>query len=150
MIVVLDNIRSALNVGSILRTCDAFSVSDVYLGGITPGIENRKVLKTSLGAEKNIDFKTFSDTKEAVLLLKKTGFRVYALEIYENAKDLDDFKHGTGNDHAALVIGNEVSGISSDILALCDEIFQIPMKGIKESLNVAVAFGIAMYVMGND
>jgi 23S rRNA (guanosine2251-2'-O)-methyltransferase len=150
MIVVLDNIRSALNVGSVFRTCDAFSISDVYLCGITPGIENRKVTKTSLGAEKNLDIKIFATTKEAVLSLKKTGYLLYGLEIAKNAKDIGEMRNMTGNDRVALVVGNEVSGISDDILGLCDLVFQIPMRGIKESLNVAVAFGIAIYALKNN
>jgi len=142
MVVVLDNIRSALNVGSILRTCDAFDIKEVYFCGITPEIDNSKVKKTSLGAEKTIKPTYFKSTKEAIKRLKALSCYIVGLEINENAEDIEKFR---SNQKIALVVGNEVSGISEDVQRSCDFLVKIPMKGTKESLNVAVAFGIAAY-----
>jgi tRNA G18 (ribose-2'-O)-methylase SpoU len=142
MIVLLDNLRSAQNVGSIIRTCDAFGVKDVYFCGITPSPENKKVLKTSLGAEKSIRQYIGKSTTETIKRLKNKYYFI-ALEVTPKSKDIKILEKN--NKEIALVIGNEVSGIPEGVLALCNEVIQIPMKGSKESLNVAVAFGIATY-----
>jgi 23S rRNA (guanosine2251-2'-O)-methyltransferase len=145
MIVVLDNIRSALNVGSIIRTCDAFGIREVYLCGITPGADNFKVLKTSLGAEKSIVYTNPRNTFDAIQNLKKRGYQIISLEINKSSTDISSYIPKRKN--VVLVLGNEVSGISEDVLDLSDEIIMIPMKGKKESLNVSVAFGIAAYCL---
>jgi 23S rRNA (guanosine2251-2'-O)-methyltransferase len=144
MIIILDNLRSALNVGSVIRTCDALGIRDVYFCGITPSPENSKVLKTSLGAEKNVVAHVGHSTFETAQKLKRKGIQIIALELTEGAVDVDNFEPSP---NCALVIGNEVSGVSHDILALADQVAMIPMKGTKESLNVAVAFGIAAYTL---
>lgn len=147
MIVVLDNIRSALNVGSIIRTCDAFGINKVYFCGITPEPGNPRVLKTSLGAEKNIDINISSSTYDTVKELKSKGNKIIGLEITKNSTEISNVK--TGKD-ITLVVGNEVSGISEDVLGLCDILAEIPMRGVKESLNVSVAFGIAAYQLNGS
>jgi tRNA G18 (ribose-2'-O)-methylase SpoU len=141
MIAILNNIRSAHNVGSIIRTCDALGIKRVWVCGITPGLENNKVLKTSLGAEKNVEIKSATDIRELILEIKNK-YKIYGLELSDGAVPIGQVKL---DDKCALVVGNEVSGIDEEILSLCDQIFYIPMKGIKESLNVSVAFGIAAY-----
>lgn len=144
MILVLDNLRSSYNVGSILRTCDALGVEEVYFCGITPGPTDKKVQKTALGAEKNIKPTETSSTYDTVTKLRTDGYQIIGLELSDKAVDLDKI-HPSAK--CALIVGNEVSGISEEIMELCDSIAQIPMKGIKESLNVSVAFGIAAYAL---
>lgn len=142
MEVVLDNLRSAYNVGSIIRTCDAFGIKKVYFCGITPETDNKKVKKTSLGAEKNIDKSYHADTEAIIRKLKKEGRLILGLEVSPKSIPLPNFKE---KGDYVLVVGNEVSGISSEIQNICDYILEIPMQGVKESLNVATAFGIAAY-----
>lgn len=146
MIVILDNIRSAQNVGSIIRTCDALGIHNLYFVGITPDSKDQKVLKTSLGAEKNIKTKYVSDLYTVLNNLKGDGYKIIGLEIHPKAIDISTYKTP---EKVALVVGNEVSGLSDEIISLCDDLIFIPMKGIKESLNVAVAFGIAAYTFIN-
>ena len=140
--IALDNIRSAENVGSILRTADAFGIDRLFFCGITPTSENKKVLKTSLGAEKSVKTKDAKDISFLLKKLKKKGFEIISLEQTEKSIDIDGFKVG---DNICLVIGNEVSGVSSEVLDLSDKHIHIPMLGEKESLNVSVAFGIAAH-----
>lgn len=147
MIVILDNIRSALNVGSILRSCDAFGVKEVYFCGITPDANSPKVVKTALGAEKTIRPNYFRSTKEAIKKANALHCCIVGLEINKKAVDIKRFKK---DKKLALVVGNEVSGIAGDAQNACDLLVKIPMKGSKESLNVAVAFGIAAYIISLD
>lgn len=142
MIVILENLRSAYNVGSVIRTCDAFGIKQVYCVGITPDLNNKKVLKTSLGAEKNISFKYFPDITQAISESKKNKFKVVAVELDKKAISLKDIQ---AEKKVALILGNEISGISEEARELSDFIVKIPMKGVKESLNVAVAFSIVAY-----
>lgn len=142
MIVILDNIRSALNVGSIIRTCDAFGIREIYFCGITPEINNPKVKKTSLGAEKVIISKYFASTLEAIQAVKLKNIPAIALETGPQAIPLHEYEPRV---EFALVIGNEVSGVSDDVIRECDAVVQIPMRGVKESLNVSVAFGISAF-----
>lgn len=144
MIVILDNLRSALNVGSIIRTCDAFGIKEVYFSGITPGPDNPKVKKTSLGAEKNIKARVVPSTRKLIVLLKKNGMNIYSLEISKEALDIRGFMPV---EPFVLIVGNEVSGVSEDLLALSNKVLKIGMQGTKESLNVSVAFGIAAYTL---
>ena len=142
--VVLDNIRSALNVGSIFRTSDAFLVEKIYLCGITPTPDNKKVLKTALGAEKSVKWEYKKDILELIETLRKRdkNIRIISLEQTRESRDLKDVK--IKND-ICLIIGNEVSGVSREVLKLSDNHINIPMKGKKESLNVSNAFSIAIY-----
>ena len=145
--VVLDNIRSAWNVGSIFRSADGFGFVHAYLCGITPTPEVEAVRKTSLGAE---DSAPWSYHKDAVKLgrgLKKEGFRILALEEHERAREMTKNESARMNEKAVLILGSEVTGVDPELLDLCDEILYIPMRGEKKSFNVAMAFSIAAYAL---
>lgn len=139
---VLDNIRSALNVGAIFRTADAARVDKIYLCGYTPTPDNDKVKKTALGAEKTVAWKKFAQTWQLIEKLKKDGTMIVALE--QDKKSID-YRKLKPKFPMALIVGNEVKGLSKNILKRSDKIIAIPMYGRKESLNVAVATGIAAY-----
>ena len=145
---LLDNIRSAWNVGSILRSADGFGFTHVYLCGITPTGDNDAVIKTSLGAEDSVPWSYHKDAVKLVKGLKAQGWKVYALE--EEARSVDLRPAGgmiDENKREVLIVGNEVSGVDPDLLDLSDEIYSIPMHGEKRSFNVAIAFGIAAYAL---
>jgi len=145
---ILDNVRSLYNIGSMFRTADAFGIEKIYLCGISafpPGRQMEKIAKTSLGAEKTVAWEYCRQTSRLIKKLKNNGFRVIALEnnvgvIHESP--LQKFKPRFP---LALVVGNEVGGVSKNIIKHVDQIVSIPMKGKKESLNVAVAAAIAMF-----
>ena len=145
--VLIDNIRSAWNVGSIFRSADGFGFAHAYLCGITPTPENDSVRKTSLGAEDSVPWSYHKDALKLVKGLKKEGWDIVALEEDERAKELD--KASPSNRRSVLIIGNEVTGVDPKLLELCDEIFYIPMRGEKKSFNVATAFGIAAYELSS-
>lgn len=140
--VVCDNIRSLENIGSIFRTADAAGVSKIFLCGICGTPPNHKITKTALGAEKTVPFEYHRQAGRLIKALKKAKVRVVALEQSPRAVDYRSFK---AKFPVALVVGNEVKGVSRNILALADDVVSLPMAGKKESLNVAVAFGIASY-----
>lgn len=147
--VLLDNIRSAWNVGSILRSADGFGFTHAYLCGITSTPENKDVQKTALGAD---EFVTWSHHLNAVKLvkgLKVAGWKVWALEEDERAQKIDpalvSMRFSTEN--TVLMVGSEVTGIDPGLIELADNIFYIPMRGQKRSFNVAVAFGVAGYAL---
>ncbi|MEK9174531.1 MAG: RNA methyltransferase [Patescibacteria group bacterium] len=139
---ILHNIRSAYNVGAIFRTADAAGVSRIYLGGYTPTPANTKVMKTSLGAEKTVAWEKCFNTRRLIEELKSKQIQVIALEQSKNSRDYHGFKPKFP---LAVIVGNEVKGISPNILKRMDSIWHIPMRGKKESLNVAVATGIFIY-----
>jgi 23S rRNA (guanosine2251-2'-O)-methyltransferase len=146
--VLLDNIRSAWNVGSILRSADGFGFTHAYLCGITPTPEVDAVRKTALGAE---EFVTWSQHKDAVKLvkgLKREGWKVGALEEDQRSIPISQFPNSRFNDSFVLILGSEVTGVDPELLDLADHIFYIPMRGQKRSFNVANAFSIAAYAMG--
>jgi 23S rRNA (guanosine2251-2'-O)-methyltransferase len=141
--VLLDNIRSAWNVGSILRSADGFGFTHAYLCGISPTPEHEAVKKTSLGAE---DFVAWSYHKDALKLvkgLKLEGWKVVALEKDERAIPISQFTDSKFQNPTVLIAGSEVTGVDPELLDLADEIYYIPMHGQKRSFNVAVAFGVA-------
>jgi len=148
--VILDNIRSLENIGSIFRTADALSVSKIYLCGISAKQPNwakagrlpKKVSKTGLGAEKIVPFEYCRQTGQLINKLKESKINIIALEQNKKAISYRKFK---SKFPLALIIGNEVKGISPKILEKCDKIIFLPMSGQKESLNVSVAFGVAGY-----
>jgi tRNA G18 (ribose-2'-O)-methylase SpoU len=148
VVVILDNIRSVFNVGSMFRTSDAVGVSKLYLCGTTPAPLDRfnrprpDLAKVALGAEKNVPWEYVSDTKKIVKKLKKGGYFVVAIEQDKNSVD---YKKISKKFPLAVVMGNEVDGVDKKILKEVDEIAEIPMRGDKESLNVGVAYGIAIY-----
>ena len=148
---ILHNIRSVHNVGSIFRTADAAGVSKIILSGYTPlPIDRFKrprtdFAKVSLGAELTIYWEHTETFAEAIDTVKKNGYTVVAIEQDESSTPLFEYK--TASQKIALVLGNEVDGVLKDELALCDAIVEIPMRGQKESLNVSVSAGIAMFVL---
>jgi 23S rRNA (guanosine2251-2'-O)-methyltransferase len=143
--VLLDNIRSAWNVGSVFRSADGFGFTHAYLCGITPTPEREAVTKTSLGAEDSVTWSYHKDAVKLVTGLKKEGWQVWALEEHERAVSLSTFPDDQSSIPVILIIGNEVTGVDPELLDLSDSIFHIPMYGEKTSFNVAVAFGIAAY-----
>jgi tRNA G18 (ribose-2'-O)-methylase SpoU len=145
--VLMDNIRSAWNAGSILRSADGFGFTHVYLCGITPTADNEAVTKTSLGAENFVPWSYHKDAVKLVNGLKKEGWRVFALEEDMRSVSISQFPNSQFSDHVVLIIGNEVTGVDPELLDLCHEIFYIPMRGEKKSFNVAIAFGIAAYAL---
>jgi len=143
--VILDNIRSAWNVGSILRSAEGFGFEHAYCCGITPTPDNEAVLKTSLGAEGAVRWSYHKDAVKLAKNLKKDGLKVYAMEDDKRAVALNGSVNK--NEHSVLIMGSEVTGVDPELLDLSDRIFYIPMFGEKKSFNVAVAFGIAAYIM---
>lgn len=149
-IIILYNIRSAYNVGAIFRTADAAGVEKIYLSGFTPmpidrfGRERNDIKKSSLGAEKTVAWEQKTRILPLIKKLKDDGFLIVGVEQAENARD---YKAVKLNKPTALIFGNEVSGLSQKILGACDIIAEIPLRGKKESLNVAVATGIALFRM---
>jgi len=152
IVLILPDIRSAHNVGSIFRTADAAGVSRVYLCGHSPLPIDRfervqkEIAKTALGAEKTIAWEYVADPKDVIRKISKDGFQIISLEQSDRSKHYRSIEIKS---KCALVVGNEVEGISKDVLDMSDEIIEIPMSGKKESLNVAVSFGIALFGMLN-
>jgi 23S rRNA (guanosine2251-2'-O)-methyltransferase len=149
--VLLDNIRSAWNVGSILRSADGFGFAHAYLCGITPTPDNETVQKTALGAQESVTWSYHKDALKIVNDLKKEGWKIFALEENERAMAITDASAAALNSartsvqRDVLIVGNEVTGVDPELLDLCDTIYYIPMQGQKRSFNVAIAFGIAAY-----
>ena len=141
---VLDQVRSGLNVGSIFRTADAFLLEKILLCGITAQPPHREILKTALGSTESVAWDYFPETVEAVQLLRDQGYKVLAVEQTTEKMWLQDFYHEKNTPYA-LVLGNEVEGVSEAVLALCDGVLEIPQFGTKHSLNVAVAAGIVVW-----
>ncbi len=140
---ILHNIRSSYNVGAIFRTADAVGIEKIYLTGYTPNpAKDKKIEKTALGAEKYVSWETYKNISYLIRKLKKARFKIIALEQSEKSIPYYKFKPKF---NIALILGNEVRGLNKKILEKCDYILEIPMFGKKESLNVAVAFGIVAY-----
>ena len=151
MAVLLDNIRSAWNVGSILRSADGFGFKHAYLCGITPTPDQEAVQKTALGAEEYVTWSHHKDAVKLVKGLKKEGWRIWGMEEDGNALEIRNAgAERQKNINTLLIAGSEVTGIDPELLNLCDEIFFIPMQGQKRSFNVAVAFGVAAYAIMNE
>lgn len=144
IIIVLDNVRSLHNVGSVFRTADAFLVEAVYLCGITGCPPNKEIQKTALGATESVIWKYFKDTLEAVEELKKEKYAVFAVEQAENAVMLNEFS-AKGEEKIAIVFGNEVKGVLQDVVNKCDGVIEIPQLGTKHSLNISVSAGIVIW-----
>jgi len=148
MVVVLDNIRSLYNVGSIFRTSDAVGVEKLYLCGITPipldrlGRVRPSFLKVDLGAHENVPWERRTSTWRTLDKLKSDGYKIYAIEQDDKSVPYHEVK---ADKKIALVLGHELRGLSEAVLKRTDKILEIPMSGVKESLNVSVAFGIVVY-----
>lgn len=149
-VVILNNIRSNENVGSIFRTADAVGVAKIILVGYTPapidrfGRENKGLVKASLGAEQSVEWEKIESLKDAILKLKAGGFKIVSIEQDKKAVDYRQIK-SIKTKNIALVFGNEVDGLSKDDLKLCDVVAELPMLGKKESLNVSVCAGVVLY-----
>lgn len=143
VVIVLDNIRSLYNVGSIFRTADAALVSEIILCGYTPAPPRVEIEKTALGAVDTVPWQYQQSALNAVLELRRKGAKVFAVEITDSSRDYDSLTEA--DFPLALVLGNELVGIDSDVLAACDGALEIPMYGVKHSLNVSVAAGIAIF-----
>lgn len=144
LIVVLDNVRSLHNVGSVFRTSDAFLVEAVYLCGITSTPPQAEIHKTALGAEDTVDWKYYEDTHTAVEELKKAGYTVYAIEQAKGSIMLPDIKLNADKKYA-IILGNEVKGVQQSVVDICDACIEIPQYGTKHSLNVSVTGGIIIW-----
>ena len=141
-VVICHNIRSAFNIGSIFRTADGAGVTKIILGGYSAHPPHPKLTKVALGAEKSVPYECVWQTWRAIEKLKKNGYYIIALEKISQAKNIFEIKKKFP---LAIVVGNEKRGLSKEILKRCDQVVFIPMQGKKESLNVSVAFGIAIY-----
>ncbi|MBX7053039.1 MAG: RNA methyltransferase [Flavobacteriales bacterium] len=145
VILILDNIRSGLNVGSIFRSADAFLISKIYCCGYTPVPPHREVLKSALGATTTVDWEFFQDAPSLIQQLKAEGVEVWALEQTSASIDLVTFD--PGNKTIAYVLGNEVHGVSEAVLKECHGAIEIKQHGTKHSLNVAVCAGISLFAI---
>ncbi len=144
VIAVLENVRSAYNVGSVLRTADAFLLQAVYTTGYTAHPPHKQISKTALGADETVASKHFTNAAEAIARLKSEGFWVYAIEQVKNSIPLQHFEVNE-DDKIALLFGNEVTGVEQETILLCDGCIEIPQMGTKHSLNIATAAGIVLW-----
>ena len=142
--VVLDNVRSMHNIGSIFRTSDGFAVEQICLCGISAQPPHREIEKTALGATQSVNWVYFSDTSEAVDHLRKNGYRIIAIEQAENSIGLNNFMPKS-NEKYALIFGNEVNGVSDDVMEQADACIEIPQFGTKHSFNIVVSAGIVLW-----
>ena len=144
LILVLDNVRSALNVGSAFRTADGFALQKIYLCGITAQPPHKEILKTAIGATDSVDWEYVEDPTEAVQKLKAEGWEVWAVEQAENSTSLEQF-HPNKNSKIAVVFGNEVTGVADEVMDIVDGALEIPQFGTKHSLNISVCVGIVAW-----
>ena len=144
VVIVLDNVRSALNVGSVFRTADAFRVSKIYLCGITPVPPNRDILKSALGATETIQWEYATTTIEVINNLKEKNFYLAAIEQTKTSIPLQHFNLSKEK-KLALIFGHEVDGVNQEVINECDASIEIPQQGTKHSLNIAVCAGIVVW-----
>lgn len=145
VVVVLDNLRSLHNVGSIFRTSDAFWLEKIYLCGISATPEHPEVHKTALGAQDTMPWEYIADTKEVIKALKTDGYTIAALEITDSPRHFDTLM--AHDFPLCLIVGHEVFGVADEVIELCDFALEIPQFGVKQSLNVSVAFGVAAFAV---
>lgn len=143
-VVVLDNIRSAMNVGSVFRTSDAFLVKKMYLTGITAQPPHREILKTAIGSTESVDWEYYSTVEECIQELKTLGYKIFGIEQTTHSIELSTIEI-MQNESIALIFGNEVNGISDSILKELDGAIEIPQYGTKHSLNISVCAGICLW-----
>jgi tRNA G18 (ribose-2'-O)-methylase SpoU len=144
LVVVLDNVRSLHNVGSVFRTSDAFRVQRILLCGITATPPNTEIHKTALGAEDVVEWQYFESTDEAVAMLRKEGYRIYAIELCDGSIALQNFETTAGEGYA-VILGNEVKGVQQSVVDASDGAIEIPQFGTKHSLNVSVTAGMVIW-----
>jgi len=148
IVVVLDNIRSMHNVGSVYRTADGFLIDGICLCGFTPQPPHRDIHKTALGATETVDWLHYENTLMAVAALKQKGFKIYAIEQTEGSISLEKFKQlnpNVSNESIAFVFGNEVDGVEEAVIEACHGVIEIPQWGMKHSLNISVAAAIVLW-----
>ena len=150
LIVVLDNIRSLNNIGSIFRTCDAFLVSKIYLCGITAQPPNRKINKTALGSTESVEWEYFKSTKKIIEKLKSEGVKIWSIEQVERAQKLNYIEKIDSKLKHAIVFGNEIKGVDQKIIDISENTIEIDQYGTKHSLNVSVAAGIVIWKFYNS
>ena len=150
LIVVLDNIRSLNNIGSIFRTCDAFLVSKIYLCGITAKPPNRKINKTALGSTDSVEWEYFKSTIKLIEKLKSEGVKIWSIEQVERAQKLNDIEKIDSKLKHAIVFGNEIKGVDQKIIDISKNTIEIDQYGTKHSLNVSVAAGIVIWKFYNS
>jgi 23S rRNA (guanosine2251-2'-O)-methyltransferase len=143
IIAILDNVRSALNVGSVFRTSDAFAIESISLCGITATPPNREITKTAIGATESVDWAYFEDTLLAIEAYRNKGYKIYAVEQTDDSTSLMEINFD--DQKIAVVFGNEVDGVSDEVLKMVDGCIEIPQFGTKHSLNVSVCAGIILW-----
>ncbi|HEY1115114.1 MAG TPA: RNA methyltransferase [Chitinophagaceae bacterium] len=143
IVVVLENIRSAYNVGSIFRTADAFLLQGMYICGYTAYPPHKEIRKTALGADETVHWKHFKKVQDALDELRAEGYKIYAVEQASNSIHLQDFNYG--GEKVAVILGNEVTGVEQSTIEQTDGVIEIPQLGMKHSLNVSVAAGVVLW-----
>jgi tRNA G18 (ribose-2'-O)-methylase SpoU len=143
-IIVLDNVRSQSNVGSIFRTADAFLTEAIYLCGITSQPPHREIQKTALGATESVSWKYYSKTADAISDLKEKGYKIIAVEQAEGSVELQNLQIENETKYA-LVFGHEINGVDQEIVNICDQCVEIPQFGTKHSFNIAISVGIVLW-----
>ncbi len=144
VVVILENIRSMHNVGSVFRTCDGFRVEKLLLCGFTPKPPHRDIHKTALGATESVNWESYENASDAIAELKKEGYTVYAIEQAHQSMMLHEIDTGT-NHKIAVIFGNEAEGVSNESIAAADACIEIPQAGSKHSFNISVAAGIVLW-----
>lgn len=144
IIVILENIRSMQNVGSVFRTADAFLIESVFLVGFTPRPPHRDIHKTALGATETVHWEYFETTAKALEIIASKKYQIYAVEQVEESVSLEKINYDT-EEGIVLIFGNEVNGVEADTLLLCNKCIEIPQMGMKHSLNVSIATGIVLW-----
>lgn len=147
IVVVLDNVRSALNVGSAFRTSDAFRIEKVYLCGITATPPNKDIRKSALGATESVEWEKIDETEDAIIQLKKQGYAICSVEQVENSTMLHHFS--LVGKPIAVVFGNEVNGVQQSVIDNSDYCIEIPQIGTKHSLNISVSIGVILWDLYN-
>ncbi len=143
IIVILENIRSAYNVGSVFRTADAFLLESIFICGYTATPPHKEISKTALGADESVHWKHFKSINESFAELKERGYKLYAVEQAANSLPLQQIQYN--GEKIAVIFGNEVSGVEQTTIAQCDGCIEIPQLGMKHSLNVSVAAGVVLW-----
>ncbi len=144
VIAVLENIRSAYNVGSVFRTADAFLLEGIFITGYTCTPPHKEIKKTALGAEDSVEWKHFANATEAIRELRERGYKIFAVEQVSNSLSLEKL-HFDSADKIAVIFGNEVAGVEHDTILQCDGCIEIPQLGMKHSLNIATAAGVVIW-----
>ena len=144
LIIILDNVRSLNNIGSVFRTCDAFLIEKIYLCGITASPPHKDIHKTALGSTESVDWEYFKNISELLIELKKDNVHIWSVEQADKSKKLTNFNINKDLKHA-LIFGNEVKGVSEETINLSNEVIEIPQFGTKHSLNISVCSGILIW-----